>query len=306
MYQNLQSALFEPVVQVRHKSIIMFDRYIGPRASGGQNKLRSENMAIQRSKAYNGQLSSGARKRMIKAINLLCAMTEKRTIYNPIIKRNMPHMLSFLTLTISDTAKNYTSRETYKSCLRPFIQWLTKTHRVKLYVWVAELQKRGQVHYHMAFPNFVDYQEIRNKWNYLQAKAGYLNGFRDKYGHSNPNSTDIHSMSKIRDAASYLSKYMSKRSQRSEIMDGKLWDCSLILKTAKYFEAMHSTTLEAMIKRACATGRAVLKQLERCAVLYFSGAAVSDLLPYSDFIKYRQYYRSLWVQAHQMPDDVPK
>lgn len=313
---DLQPLLYEPVVQVRPKKLIAYSRYVGPPGNRVASELRNLNMLVQRAKAYGGSLSPGARKRMIKAISLLCAMTEKRFIFNPVTNRSQEHHLSFLTLTISDVARNYTSREVYKSCLRPLLQWLVKTHNVRLYVWVAELQKRGQIHYHIVFPNFVNYQEIRNKWNYLQLKAGYLEGFQAKHGHIDPNSTDIHSMRKIRNAASYLVKYMSKGPRKPKkgeeaaasdtpVMDGKIWDCCLVLKSAKYFETLQYTSLNDMVMAAVRKGKAVIEQLERCAIVKLVNCSVEDILPLSDLMDYKQYLRALVSQAYASPAEVP-
>lgn len=307
---KLTTGLYEPVAQFRANKILLYDKYIGPKKSSSVLQFRAENMKAQRSKAYSGRLSPGARKRLRKSITLITQACPRRQIYNPISKRTYDHTLSFLTLTVSDSAKNYTSREVYRSCLKDFLRWLTRTKGVKLYVWVAELQKRGQIHYHIVFPDFVPWQQIRQKWNYLQLKAGYLAGFREKYGHTNPNSVDIHSTRHVKDINAYLLKYMSKGSTQTEqegknqteqplVMDGKIWDCAVVLKTAKYFETEYDSYIQDAIKQELDAGRAYVSSTDHCTIVHLFRAKPEHLLPLSARIRWQQYFTSLHIEAER-------
>lgn len=309
---NEFNCFYEPTTQLRSNRMIIYDKYIGPRGNREQGKLRAENMKEQRKKAYKGQLSKGGKKRLERAIYTLTKATKKRKLYNPVCKAMVSHHLSFLTLTVSDSTTNYTSREVQATCLRPFLDWLVKTHQVKLYIWKAELQKRGQVHYHIIFPNLIPYWEIKNKWNYLQLKAGYLEGYFEKYGSYSPNSVDIHSMYKVKDAAAYLAKYMTKavKSKSNKcadnapsdvVMDGKVWDCSSILKSVSYFEFLYSYTFEDLLNEALAKGKAIMTTFERFSIVDFAEGLESSILPLSDLIGFKQYYNNVYIEACSAP-----
>jgi len=225
-------------------------------------------------------MSQGARKRMVKAVTLLCQSVKPKWITNPVNGRMQYHRLSFLTLTIS-SRKNITAKECYNMVLQHFIQWLRRTKKITSYIWKAELQERGQIHYHFIFPDFIHYKEIRSEWNSLQRKAGLLDDYVATHKHADPNSTDIHEMKNVRKTAKYVVKELGKDidavkvKQKKEILndvklgllsqetadrllielqenkfytEGKIWDCSDNLSSMGYF-TMPLTTRQDMVLR---------------------------------------------------------
>jgi len=206
--------------------------------------------------------------------------SKPKWIFNHISKQYQYHHISFITLTVS-AKKNISTRFGYDHLLKPFLGWLRDTKGVKTYVWKLEFQKRGQVHYHITLPDFIDYNEIRKAWNSLQRKAGLLDDYAREHGHFNPNSTDIHAVNNKRNLANYLVKELAKavdakRLHATEIVnsliqageipeeerkkfideytgdelkaDGKCWDCSNNLAGANYFalpmERWHMDTFD--------------------------------------------------------------
>lgn len=226
-------------MQVREKKVICYSEFIGHRSSTLINKL-SDNMRLQQKKIYGGMISIGCKKRMTRAITLLIESAEEKRIYNPVCKYYQNHKLSFITLTVSDSTKNITAKEAHKLLLSHFLQWLRRTKKVDTYIWKAELQERGQIHYHITTPSFIIHSEIKDKWNNLQREQGLLKDFYCKYGHYNPNSTDIHSVKKINDLAAYLIKYFTKAYQNEKSVGGKVWDCSNNIKSWKYFNVVQN------------------------------------------------------------------
>lgn len=294
--------------QIRNSKIVIYRQWQGYSWHENKSESRQENMKKQRKSAYGGTLTRAGKKRMEKAITLLCQASPTRYIYNPIINRHHYHKLSFVTLTISDVKINRNAKEVYQTCLRPLLQWLTKYKSVKLYVWKAELQKRGQIHYHLATPTFINYQELKNKWNYLQLKAGYLEGYYEKYHSYNPNSTDIHSMRKIKDAAAYLTKYFGKeqakpKDDKEENQPetpqtvGKVWDCSTNLKKANYFTCEESNTIDDNIRHAVSTGDAYLENFDYFSILYCYKIKPEHLLPLTDRMRMQSYLNEISTAA---------
>lgn len=203
---------------------------------------------------YSGKLCPGAKKRLTKAIEFMVMQSEKRSkekIYNPVTHRLQPFRIGFLTLTIYSTNRNITGKEAHKTCLEPFLKFLRQTTGVKSYIWKAELQKRGQIHYHLTIDAFVHWKKIQDKWNQLQKRAGYLDAYYHKYGHWQPNSIKIHSTKKIRNIGVYLTKEIAKTFQNEKSLGGKVWDCSKNLKALKYFvvhESLDYSFINQMVK----------------------------------------------------------
>jgi len=223
----------ESRLQVRSNCVIAYSKYTGKR-SQKLIAFRRQNMSLQRTKAYGGTVTTGMQKRITKAVNLLIMTAKDRVIWNEVTGREQRHKMSFITLTVSENDRNLEAREAYDKLLRPFLQWATKYKGLKTYIWKAELQKRGQIHYHITTHTFLNWREIREKWNNLQRQNGLLDSFRAKYGHDNPNSTDVHEVYKKSDLTSYLIKYIAKADSKKNSTTGKLWDCSQNLKSSNY------------------------------------------------------------------------
>jgi len=119
---------------------------------------------------------------------------------------------------------------------------------IKSYIWKAELQARGQLHYHLTTNSFLHFAEIRRVWNDLQKSRGWLDEYHQKTGHWDANSTDVHSVYRIKDVGRYLGKYIAKQEFRQSAanpeagfpsllvpvrLDAKVWGCSDDLKGKK-------------------------------------------------------------------------
>ncbi len=250
------------------------------------------NMQQQQKKTYSGRLTQGAKKRLVKAVNLMVAGTRLRWIFNPINKRQQLHQLSFVTLTVSNAA-NLDGKTAYKLLLSHFLSWMRKTKGITTYIWKAELQERGQIHYHITCPDFVHYKEIRAKWNELQQKAGLLDAYFEEHGHYDPNSTDIHSAKKVRDMAAYMVKEIAKNCQNHEAIGGKVWDCSANLSEAKYFSVEMKQSQFDFLEAAVNEKRAEKFEGERFCIYKFKEQIAETLLTADDLSHYRVWLRVL-------------
>ena len=219
-------------LQLRYNCLIIYSQWMG-KVSKQLQQFRRLNILLQQSKSYGGTVTKGAMKRITRVVNILCLYSKERWILNEVIEKTVKHKLSFITLTITDNTKNISAQVAYETLLSKFLDWMTKTKGVKAFIWKAELQKRGQIHYHITTPSFLNWKEIRQKWNRLQTQAGYLDDFIQKHKHNDPNSTDVHEVYKVNDLTSYLIKYLAKKESHADATTGKIWDASMNLKTAK-------------------------------------------------------------------------
>ncbi len=150
--------------------------------------------------------------------------------------------LTFITLTLPST-QAHSDKEIKAKCLNTFLNTLRRKHKSELYIWKAEKQENGNIHFHIICDKYIHWTTIRTDWNRIVNKLGYVdrysekmkkyykNGFRlsdnpndkrtqaqqfasytraKKTGYTNPNSTDIHALYKIKNLAAYISKYMAK------------------------------------------------------------------------------------------------
>jgi hypothetical protein len=196
------------IIQVRGKSLLAYPEYLFARSYKSKERQRNVMRRAQKD-AYSGVMSAGAKKRIVRAISMLAQITGRVWGINPVTGRYGYHCMSFLTLNIPGN-KKYTSKQGYIDLLRPFQEWMTKTMGVNDYVWKSEFQLRGALHYHIVTPTFLDYREVRKKWNALLHEAGLLDDYAKEYNHFNANTTDVHEIKHPEAAGAYMMKELQK------------------------------------------------------------------------------------------------
>lgn len=248
---------YVPQIQVRHNCLILYDQETTRPARSA--KL----FDISKLKGYTGTTTAGSMKRIGKAVDILIQKSPEQIIYNPVSSKYMPFSLNFVTLTIPHD-RIITAREGYpllKETLRNF----RRQNANISYIWKAELQQKGQLHYHLTTNTFLHYQYIRDAWNRQLKKAGLLEGYRSRHGGYNANSTDVHAVWKVKNVAAYLSKYLSKTDDKAKI-SGKVWDCSNSLKINRFNEELDTTT-EKNIHMAMQRKSTEVVRLEHCTII---------------------------------------
>jgi hypothetical protein len=158
-----------------------------------------------------GKLSRKAIQGLRNAINWLCLAAKKKHVYDRKTEKTFNFKVNFITLTLPDTKEPINSPDLQKQLLNPFLTYMRKYHNLSNYVWRLEFQANGKLHVHITTDTFLHLGVIRNTWNNLLDKYGYLDEFYKANGHKNPNSTDVHATKKIKNMAAYLAKYMSKK-----------------------------------------------------------------------------------------------
>lgn len=195
--------MYVPVIQVRSNGLLKYDVW-----TGSTTHERYDFSQCERS-PYDGGFSSHARKRLLSAIDILIQRNPTRKIWNPISETEHDFNINFTTLTISSNTL-IGARRGYDELLSKWLRYMRDKYDLREYVWKAELQERGQLHYHVCGNQFIPWQVVRWKWNSLQKKAGLLNDYARQNGNFNPNSVDIHSVEKQEDILGYVSKEISK------------------------------------------------------------------------------------------------
>lgn len=187
--------------------------------------------------------------------------------------------LAFVTLTIP-YKQMHTDAFLRKKALIPFIDNLRKTYNVKYYIWKAEAQTNGNIHFHLIIDKFIRYDKIKRLWNKQLSSLGYIEkyankrkkeGFlyqqfiykkgkkelhpksykeqlvafkkEEKNGFKQPNSTDIHSLKNIQDTSRYIMKYMEKQEPNKRPILGKIYGMSNETKKLDYPKISESEPL---------------------------------------------------------------
>jgi hypothetical protein len=186
-----------------------------------------------------------------------------------------------------------TGKEAHSTCLEPFLLWLRRKHKCLMYLWKAELQGRGQVHYHITMDTFVHYVDIQNKWNELQRSAGYLDEYYQAKGHWNAPSCQIKSVKNVKKLSGYIIKEITKNIQNNASIGGKVWDCSTNLKSAKYYTTVVDGDYRERIGRMIDTGEIQAVYTDHCTIFRVINKPANYVLSKNDRKEYNELMESV-------------
>jgi len=208
-------------IQLRHKSMIVYsqldyDKYFPKKPVIDLTEYSTNGIN------YSGTVSYHVRRRINHAIHKLLLASPPITIYNTVTCCEEVFTINFITLTIPTNNILIDAKEGYNKLLKPFLRTMRRKYNLQSYIWKAELQMRGQLHYHLTTNTWINWVNIRNEWNYLLRRNSLMDEYMQETGSDNPNSTDVHKIYKIKNIAKYLSKYISKDISKPRILFGKV------------------------------------------------------------------------------------
>jgi len=254
------------VCQVRPSGFVVYEKYLRSRAPKDKpDKSPLEN--IQDKPTYSGTVTKHAKKRIARAISLLLAVSPWQTVEKPSTGQKFKMKINFITLTLPSEQGYITDQEIKKKCLEPFILAMRRKFGMQSYIWRAERQKNGNLHFHITTNVYVPYDQLRDIWNEKLQKLGFIDRYQNKHGHRHPNSTDVHSVRKIKDIQRYLVKYMSKEAGPNEIITGKIWDCSRNLKIKTNCELLIDCEVDSCIKESCTDKTTEILHFDHCTFI---------------------------------------
>lgn len=166
----------------------------------------------------DGEMSQQAKSRFSTALNWLFLFADKKKVYSKQPwegkDKKMHHTFSFrlamITLTLT-APQCHTDAEIKELCLQPFLNWLTRSHKCS-FVWKAETQLNGNIHFHINVDKFIPWKSVRSKWNSLLAKQGYCKVFNDGSNDKGNAATDISSIKNEKGLAAVVGGYLTRNS----------------------------------------------------------------------------------------------
>lgn len=167
------------------------------------------------------------------------------------------HLGMFITLTLPYEQK-HTDTEITKTILGTFLDKCRKLKILENYVWRAEKQKNGNIHYHVLTDSFANYSMIYRLWKIALEQFNYVTAYSEKFkkislreyiklNHNrnksinevtekyakgvrenwkNPPCIKVDYLSDIGSIGIYISKYTAKNKENTNIVSGRVWSCS--------------------------------------------------------------------------------
>jgi hypothetical protein len=215
-----------PVLQVRPYGLLVYEH-----KEFSSTRQHTQVRPREKISQYTGVLTPFAKKKLKRAIGLMVASAKEKEAPNFKTGKTFKFKVNFITFTLPALQGEVTDKS-IKHCLDNWVKRAKRKHKLNSYVWRAERQANGNIHFHMITDVWIHYEKIRNDWNACLRETGLIEKFKEKHGHENPNSTDVHAVWKVRNLTQYFVKYMSKAHKEGEQpIKGKVWDCSANLKT---------------------------------------------------------------------------
>jgi len=292
-------SVYVPYISVRPSRITFYEKYESSYTKSPLAKSRSEeNLKENRP---DPKLSKKAARRIKDAIDWLLFLAADKKAYSEKHGRYYKFKVTFITLTLS-SSQIHDDRIIKSKLLNSFLTLAKTKWKVSKYLWRAEPQKNGNIHFHLITDRFIPWDELRDTWNRIQNKLGYVDRYQAKFrdmsfdeylqnypvtkfvsrskrltawkngqacGWSNPNSTDIHSVIRIGNLAAYLAKYCTKKSTGREIL-GDLWRLSYSLSNLKSAVTCVYSDLENEVGVIIEKYFKAFTKYSYCSVLYVS------------------------------------
>lgn len=243
--------------------------------------------------------------------------------------------VNFITLTLPAAQGTVTDKEIKKHCLDNWIKRAKRKYKLNSYVWRAERQKNGNLHFHIITDTWIHYEKVRNDWNSCLNAFGFIDEFERKHGHRNPNSTDVHAVWKIKNLTQYFVKYMSKGEQYAEQLynvpysrkkwhekllvkpgikytrvmtraenkiEGKIWDCSTNLKHKGNCEMMFEGEQYDLFNRAYEDPECRIVSTDNFCIIFFSPLQFNHYITGRLKARWEEYLAL--IRGDELPDQV--
>ena len=233
-----------PVASINPSSIVLYKEIVKiyPRKYFNSEHDNRLDKMLNSKRSSEGILSKNSLRKIGKALDYLLYLSSEKKVFNRLTRKTFKFKIAFITLTLS-SQQIHSDNEIRNKLLNQLLTELRTIYNVENYIWKAEKQKNGNIHFHILVDKFIPWWELRNRWNRIQNKLGYVdryqqkmkkkfkNGFKvdkslektwsakkqyESYkcniatDYQNPNSVDIHSLYKIKNIKNYLGKYISK------------------------------------------------------------------------------------------------
>lgn len=228
-----------------------------------------------------GIISKSAKKRLRASIGWLILKVAHKIKRGQLKQKVLAKNISFITLTLP-SKQVHTDKEIKELCLNQFLIEMRKIWGLKDFVWRAETQKNGNIHFHLLTDKYIPYTDIRARWNRIVDKLGYVKRYTEKTGKTNPPSTEIKAIKKVQNIELYISKYCTK-DEGNRPIKGRLWYASESLLNIQTPSTEIDSQLAALIKQFIKDSPDSVYYGERCVILRVS-VFKSTVLD-SDFIR---------------------
>jgi hypothetical protein len=359
-------SIFPNAISIRGDRLVLRTAYEEVISKKKRSALMSSNESNLKNNAPSGHINRKIRAKMSKIIyNWISAVTTAAGA------RMTPSNRQFTFVTLTLPGKQaHDDKFLHAKALNRFLIALKRKSNVVHYLWRAERQKNSNLHYHILVDSYVHYDIIRGEWNAIMKDLGYIDLYRDaqidfhhegfklridKIGHwsvesqikaynkgvncnwSNPNSTDIHALNSLDDAAKYICKYATKSDlvdeleklksahKQSQIDDvefeldkkkieaeidatrinGRVWGCSDELRALSDAKILECSDVYKIVDVLEKTDGAKVVVKDHCKIIYYK--KLQEIIKHFPYIsnEIKKHNLNAYYHLYNCPQSVP-
>jgi hypothetical protein len=163
-------------------------------------------------------LSKKAKSNMNNCFRWLHMISNYKRVYSKAENKTFSFLFSFITLTLSDVQHH--SDDYIKShMLEPFLKWMSRSWSAHSYIWKAEAQNNGNIHFHITTNKFIHWKSIRTKWNRLLQAHQYCKVYQDGTNDKGDSATEVRAVRNNNEISKYIAAYSSKKDLFKSLKD---------------------------------------------------------------------------------------
>ena len=168
--RKFEEKVFVATASISPTSVHLYSRPLNGYNLSNRHKL---NQCWLEDNSHNGKISYKANKRIEKALSWLLYMAKSKRVYDAELQKSFTFKMNFITLTLP-SIQQHDDSYLNKHLLKPFIRLMRDKFGLTHYIWKAETQGNGNIHWHLTVNKFIHYKHIRHYWNILLNKLGYF------------------------------------------------------------------------------------------------------------------------------------
>lgn len=228
----------------RNSAIYIYKQRVAGR---GAAHTKSESIDNLRLKYTSGGLSATAKKDIRRRVdNWQWAVSASQQLWSKGKERRRRY---FVMITLTLPSKQAESdNEIKRRYLNVWLQNLERVHKGINWLWVAEAQHNGNIHFHVVVDRYVQWEWVRRSWNRVLSNGAYINEFAARFGHRNAPSVDVCGQKSMSNPAAYITKYLTGDKWVRDI-EGRKWGCCDRLRTLDRWALVCGDEVEDIVLR---------------------------------------------------------
>lgn len=233
-------------VSLQNKAIFVYKR----KGKGRGAESVSDESREQLKKAYTAEGLSDTAKKDIRRLvdNWQTAVLSSQKLWSKGKERRRRY---FVLITLTLPAKQNEDDNTLKrKYLNVWLQNLERDHEGINWLWVAECQHNGNLHFHVVVDRWVDFKWIKRTWNRIMDNGDYVARYAAKFGHKNPPSVNVEGQRKMTSPAAYITKYLTGDKFIRKIQ-GRKWGCCDNLRQIDRWGFVCDENIHALLQNDC-------------------------------------------------------